>query len=77
MVSDAFQAWNLKLFLKNWGMEVYENYVHLFYANLWMSQDSGELKTLVLGTRIMLNDFIFEKIFDIDSPRGILYMNKI
>lgn len=35
----------------------------MFYANLCISKDNGELETLVLGTRIILNDILFEEIF--------------
>lgn len=49
--------------------------VWIFYANLRPSKDSSEFETLVLGTRINLNDFLFEKVFDTKFSRAILYMN--
>lgn len=36
----------------------------MFYVNLRLSQDSGELETLILGTRIITNDFLFVNVFD-------------
>lgn len=77
LISDIFMAQNLKLFLNVCGIEVFEDPVHLFYANLYFSKDCGELKTLVLGSRIQLNDFLFNKVFGIDSIGGILYFNSV
>ncbi|KAF3656928.1 hypothetical protein FXO37_15221 [Capsicum annuum] len=42
----------------------YEDPLSMFYLNLCLSPASGELETLVLGTRIILNDFLFENAFD-------------
>lgn len=50
-------------FFNKWT-EIFEDPIRIFYANLYFSKDSGELKTLVLGIRIILNDFILEKFFD-------------
>lgn len=58
-----------------YGMEVLEDPVHLFYANLYLSHDSDELETLVLGMRIILNDFLFQKVFDTKFPGVITFMN--
>ncbi|KAF3676949.1 hypothetical protein FXO37_05073 [Capsicum annuum] len=47
----------------------------MFFDNLHLSLDSGELETLVLGTHIILNDFLFEKVFD-DKFLGVVpFMN--
>lgn len=40
-------------------------------------KDCEELETLILSTRIVLNDFLFDKVFDIDSIGGILYSNGV
>ncbi|KAF3654108.1 hypothetical protein FXO37_16663 [Capsicum annuum] len=48
----------------------------MFFSNLHPSPDSGELGTLVLGTRIVLNDFLFEKLFDTKFSDVIPFMNK-
>lgn len=53
---------------------MYEDPVHIFYKNLCISLDSGELETLVMGTRIILNDFLFEKVFNIKFSDAISYM---
>ncbi|KAG5581093.1 hypothetical protein H5410_051720 [Solanum commersonii] len=37
--------------------------VHLFYANLCISNGSGELETLVLSSCIIVNDLLFEDVF--------------
>ncbi|KAG5576189.1 hypothetical protein H5410_056323 [Solanum commersonii] len=37
--------------------------IRLFYANFRISFDSGELETLVLGNRIIVNDLLFEDVF--------------
>lgn len=47
----------------------------MFYANLHISRERGELETLVLDPRIILNDFLFEKVYEIDSSVGLPYMN--
>ncbi|KAF3652839.1 hypothetical protein FXO37_17317 [Capsicum annuum] len=49
--------------------------IRIFYANLLLFLDSGELKTLVLGTRITLNDFMSEKVFDTKFSSVISFMN--
>ncbi|KAF3642843.1 hypothetical protein FXO37_22327 [Capsicum annuum] len=46
----------------------------MFDANLHKFFESGALKTLVLGTRINLNDFLSEKVFDIKLSGAIPYM---
>lgn len=65
---------NLSLVFHLCGLLVYDDIVGMFYVNLHMSPDSGELETLVLGTRIILNDFIFEKIFDRKFFGAITFM---
>lgn len=47
----------------------------MLYVNLRLSQDSGELETLVLGKRIILNDFVFEKFFDTKNSWVIPFMS--
>lgn len=69
------KAYKLKLFFKVCGIEVYEDPVHLFYSNLRVSRKSGELETLVLSTRIVLDDSIFEEVLEINSLGGVPYMN--
>lgn len=36
----------------------------MFCANIYLFSNSGELETLVIGTRIILNDFLLENVFD-------------
>ena len=47
----------------------------MFYANLHLSQENDELETLVLGTRIIVNDFLFEKVFYTNFSKAIPFMN--
>lgn len=54
---------------------MYEDPVRMFYMNLHLSPNSGELKTLILGPRIILNTFLFEKVFDTKFSRAIPFMN--
>lgn len=54
---------------------MFDDHVRLFYVNLCFSKDSGELETLALGTGIVLNYFLSDKVFGIDSTGGISYMN--
>lgn len=48
----------------------------MFYTYLKISKNSGELETLVLGTRIILNDFLFEEVFDINFSGMVPFMNR-
>lgn len=48
----------------------------MFYANLRISKDSRELETLVLGIRIILNDILFEKVFDNKFSSVVPFMNR-
>lgn len=73
-VSAYFKAQNLSLFFQRCGLVVYEEPVRMFYANLRVSKDSGELETLVLGKRIILNDSLFEKIFKTKFSGDIPFM---
>ncbi|KAK6786088.1 hypothetical protein RDI58_014613 [Solanum bulbocastanum] len=43
-VSSFFRVQKLSLLLELCGLELYEEHVRLFYANLRISQDSGELQ---------------------------------
>ncbi|KAF3676021.1 Glutaminyl-peptide cyclotransferase [Capsicum annuum] len=55
--------------------EVFEDPICMFYANLLMSPDNNELEALVLGTHIILNDFLFEKVFDTKFSGIFPFMN--
>lgn len=63
-LSSFFKAQDLPMIFHLCGIEVYEDPICIFYANIYLSQDSGESKTLVFGIRLILNDFLFEKVFD-------------
>lgn len=56
-------------------IEVYENPAHIFYVNLYLSQYSGKLESLVLWTRIILNDFLFEIFFETKFSGVIPFTN--
>lgn len=47
----------------------------MFYMNLRLSCDSGKLKTLMLGLRIIMNNFMFQNAFDTKFYRNICFMN--
>lgn len=75
-VSPLFKDQDLSLVLRLSGIEVFEDHVRIFYVNLRISQDSCEFETLVLSTRIILNDFVFEKIFDAKLSEAIPFLRK-
>ncbi|KAG5607030.1 hypothetical protein H5410_028522 [Solanum commersonii] len=62
-VNTFFKAQKLSLFFSLCGLKLFEKVVRLFYANLRVSSDSSKLETLVLGTRIIANDLLFEDVF--------------
>uniref|UniRef100_M1DDU3 Uncharacterized protein n=1 Tax=Solanum tuberosum TaxID=4113 RepID=M1DDU3_SOLTU len=57
------------------GLELFEEAVRLFYTNLRISPDSGELETLVLRNCIIVNELLFEDVFGTNFPGVISYMN--
>ncbi|KAF3643243.1 hypothetical protein FXO37_22094 [Capsicum annuum] len=57
------------------SLEVFEDPIHMFFTNLCLSLNNTELETLVLGTRIILNDFLFEKVFNTKFFGVIPFMN--
>lgn len=65
------------MFFKVYGINAYEDLVCLYYASFEVSQKNGELETLMLGIRIVLNNFLFEKVFETDSSRDIPCMNSV
>lgn len=58
-----FKDQKLCLLLKLVSNDLYKEPVSLFYANLRVSKDSGELETLLLGNHIILNYYLFEQVF--------------
>uniref|UniRef100_M1DU89 Uncharacterized protein n=1 Tax=Solanum tuberosum TaxID=4113 RepID=M1DU89_SOLTU len=57
------------------GLEFFEEVVRLFYANICVSNDSGELETLVMGSCIIVNELLFEDVFGTKFFGVIPYMN--
>ncbi|KAL3328424.1 hypothetical protein AABB24_035852 [Solanum stoloniferum] len=49
LVSSYLKVQKLSLLFSLCGLELFEEVVRLFYANLRISPDSGKLETLVLG----------------------------
>lgn len=47
----------------------------MFYANLQLFQDSGKFETFLLGTRIVLNNFLFENVLDTKFSSVVPFMN--
>lgn len=72
--SLVFKSQNLCLVSHLYGLEVYKDPIHMLYANPCLSHNSSELETLGLGTRIILNDFLFEKVFDTIFSGVITFM---
>lgn len=54
---------------------VYMDTANMFYANLYLSPDYGKLKILMLGTIIIVNDFLFDNSFDTKFSNNIFFMN--
>uniref|UniRef100_M1DC74 Ulp1 protease family, C-terminal catalytic domain containing protein n=1 Tax=Solanum tuberosum TaxID=4113 RepID=M1DC74_SOLTU len=74
-VSSYLKVQKLSLFFTLRGLELFEEVVRLFYANLCISPDSGELENLVLGNRIFINDLFFKDICGTKFSGVIPYMN--
>lgn len=66
-VSPLFKAQDSSLVLRLSGSKVFEEPVQIFYANLHSSKDSGELETLMLDTRIILNVFCLKRCLTVNS----------
>lgn len=49
--------------------------MHLFYANLRLSPNNGNWETLVLGNRIVLNEFFFKDFFGAEFSGDIPFMH--
>lgn len=49
----------------------------MFYANHCTSTDDGELAILVQGIKIIVNNFLFEKVFDTKFSGIVPFMNGI
>nr|XP_009767333.1 PREDICTED: uncharacterized protein LOC104218513 [Nicotiana sylvestris] len=60
--SMAYRRSNLTSLFDTIGNFVYEESVRMFYANLFVN-DKDDLESMVLGTRIVLDSYQFEKIF--------------
>ena len=55
LVSFYLKAHKLSLFFTLRGLELFDEAVHLLYANLPMSPKSGELQLLVLVKQFIIN----------------------
>lgn len=58
-----FQKAHKLLLFSLYGIEVFEESVRLFYANLRLSSDIGEIETLVLGNRLVIIKPLFAYVF--------------
>ncbi|KAF3637654.1 hypothetical protein FXO37_24772 [Capsicum annuum] len=74
-INPFFKFKNLPIVFHLCGFLVYEDPVHIFYANLYLFPDDGELKTPVLGTIIIMNDLLFENSFDTEFFDHSYFMN--
>ncbi|KAH0684738.1 hypothetical protein KY290_021790 [Solanum tuberosum] len=74
-VSSFLKAQKLSLLFSLCGLELFEEAAHLFYANLYVSNDSGELETLVMGSCIIVNELLFENVIGTKFFGVIPYMN--
>uniref|UniRef100_M1DKN7 Uncharacterized protein n=1 Tax=Solanum tuberosum TaxID=4113 RepID=M1DKN7_SOLTU len=59
------------------GLDFFQEVVRLFYANLCVSNDNGELEALIMGSHIIVNDLLFEDVFGTKFSGVISYMNDI
>lgn len=73
-VSSFFKFEHLSLVFYFCKFEVYKDPINIFNSNLFLYPNSCDLETLLLGQRIILNDFLFEKVFDIMFSREIPFM---
>ncbi|KAG5608959.1 hypothetical protein H5410_020240 [Solanum commersonii] len=76
-VISLFRNQKLSLLLRLCGHELYEEPIRLFYANLRVSEDSGDLETLVLGNGIVINDSMFKDVFGSEFFDDVPYMNGV
>ncbi|KAK4713827.1 hypothetical protein R3W88_019734 [Solanum pinnatisectum] len=74
-VSPFLKPKKLSLLFTLCGLELFEEAVHLFYVNLCVSSDRGELETLILGNRLIINELLFEDVFGTKFFGVIPYMN--
>lgn len=74
-VGSFFKFQDISIFFCIYVAEIYEDPIHMFYSNLHLSPHSGDLETFVLGTRIILNEFLFEKVLDTKFSRVIPFIN--
>lgn len=47
----------------------YEEPVRMFFANLWLFEDGEDLESLVLWTRIVINEDLFNDMFSFEFSR--------
>ena len=66
----------MSLFFTLCGLELFDESVRMFYANLCISPNSGELESLVLGKRFIINEKLFEDVFGTKFSGVISYMNE-
>lgn len=59
-VSSFFKFQDLSTVFCLYVLKVYEDPVSIFYANLCLFPNSGELETLMIDIRIILKYFLFE-----------------
>ncbi|KAH0686089.1 hypothetical protein KY284_016642 [Solanum tuberosum] len=59
------------------SLEIFEEAIRLFYANLCISPYSGEMETLVIGSRIIINELLFEDVFGAKFFGVVPYMNGV
>ncbi|KAF3635104.1 hypothetical protein FXO37_26154 [Capsicum annuum] len=64
LVSDYLDFQKFHLIFSHCDNEMVEIPVKMVFAILRMSKDNSELETLVLGNRIVVRKYIFEKLFD-------------
>ena len=53
----------MSLFFTLCGLEIFDEAVHLFYTNLCISPNSGELESLVLGKCFIIDEKLFKDVF--------------
>ncbi|KAG5571104.1 hypothetical protein H5410_060870 [Solanum commersonii] len=69
------RLWGMEQKISLCGLELFEEVVRLFYTNLRVSSDNGELETFAMGNHIIVNEWLFKDIFGTKFFGVIPYMN--
>lgn len=77
MVNSFLKDQKLSSLFSFCGLDFLGYVVHLFHTNHRVSNDNGELETLVMGSCIIVNDLLFKDVFDTKFSGVISYMHDV